>query len=147
MNTDETRYTPVSIDDSIDPVAVVALMQETLEVNRTQQETGALRVRVLVDQSMAQAANDTAIDAVTSTRVPRGLYVEARREPWNDGDVLVVPIYEEVMVCERRLMLKEEVHITRHTTRTSEPLEVPLRRERAVIERRRPDGVWISDES
>ncbi|RYF41699.1 MAG: DUF2382 domain-containing protein, partial [Cytophagaceae bacterium] len=70
--------------------------------------------------------------------------VQARREPWNEGETLVVPIYEEVIVTERRLVLKEEVHIIRHIHRSSEPVSVPLRRERAVIERRLPDGGWKS---
>lgn len=147
MNTPISADTPMPIDLPVDSSLVVPLLAETLEIGRARHETGAVRVRVLVDETTTRVPSDASVDEVTSTRVARGILVDARREPWNDGDVLVVPIYEEVLVTERRLMLKEEVHITRRTLRTSETLDVPLRRERAVVERRRPDGVWISEES
>jgi stress response protein YsnF len=52
-----------------------------------------------------------------------------------EGDVTIVPVLEEVLFVEKRLVLKEELHIRR--TATTETVEVPvtLRRQRAVIER------------
>jgi uncharacterized protein (TIGR02271 family) len=125
-----------------DTPAVVALLQETLEISKTQKEIGAVRVRVVVDESVSDEVVDLTTEEVVSTRVPRGIEVQTRREPWNEGETIVVPVYEEVIVTERRLILKEEVHITRHIHRSREPVSVPLRQERAVIERRLPDGSW-----
>lgn len=125
-----------------DTTAVVALLQETLEISKTQKEIGAVRVRVVVDESVTDEVVDLTTEEVVSRRVPRGVEVQARREPWNEGETLVIPIYEEVLVTERRLVLKEEIHVTRHMHRSSEPVSVPLRRQRAVIERRSPDGSW-----
>jgi uncharacterized protein (TIGR02271 family) len=147
MNIESSSKTSRTVDLEGGEVAVIPLLQETLEVSRTSQETGAVRVRVLIEETLESATNDLAYDEVISTRVPRDVEVPQRRDPWNEGDALVVPIYEEVLVTERRLMLKEEIHITRRTLRSSEPVDVPLRRERAVVERRSPDGVWIAEES
>jgi stress response protein YsnF len=126
---------------------VIPLLEETFEVSRTLTETGALRVRVLIEETLSSAAVDLVQEVVTSTRVPRGVEAHERVEPWNEGDTLIVPIYEEVIVTERRLMLKEEIHITRRTTYSTELVERPLRQERAVVERRSHDGVWIAVES
>jgi stress response protein YsnF len=69
-----------------------------------------------------------------------GVQVAQPREPWHEGDVLVVPVYEEVI--ERRLVLKEEIRLHRQRFSTSHTEQVPLRRQRAVVERRQADGSW-----
>jgi stress response protein YsnF len=54
--------------------------------------------------------------------------------------VTIIPVLEEVLVVEKRLVLKEEVHI--RSTTSGEDVEVPvtLRRQRAVVERVGPEG-------
>ena len=55
-----------------------------------------------------------------------------------NGDLTIVPVVEEVLVVEKRLVLKEELHIRR--TSQTELVEVPvtLRKQRAVVERQAP---------
>jgi stress response protein YsnF len=48
---------------------------------------------------------------------------------------MIVPILEEVLVVEKRLMVKEEIHITKQRVEKHAPQRVTLRREEAVIER------------
>ena len=62
--------------------------------------------------------------------VPEGTSVEMRQE----GDVLVIPVLEEVIVLQKRLMLKEEIRITKRSQQIIEPQAVTLRREEIVIE-------------
>ena len=52
----------------------------------------------------------------------------------------IIPILEEILVVEKRLVLKEEVHVRQ--SRADETVEVPvtLRLQRAVVERLSPDG-------
>ena len=60
-------------------------------------------------------------------------------EPRTEGDVMIIPIFEEVIVVEKRLVLKEELHITQHLTTETVEVPVDLRRQRAVVERLSPD--------
>ena len=57
-----------------------------------------------------------------------------------------MPVVEEVVVVEKRLVLKEEIHIRR--TAQTEAVEVPvtLRKQRAVVERLGPDTPSSSEE-
>jgi stress response protein YsnF len=48
---------------------------------------------------------------------------------------MIVPLYEEVLVVEKRLMLREELHITTTRTEMHQPQSVTLRSEDVVIER------------
>lgn len=52
-----------------------------------------------------------------------------------EGDVTIVPVMEEVLVIEKRLMLVEEIHIRRVATREDVSIPVELRKQRATIER------------
>jgi stress response protein YsnF len=49
------------------------------------------------------------------------------------GAVTIVPIVEEVLVVEKRLLIKEEVHIRRRATTETADVPVMLRKQRAVI--------------
>lgn len=52
-----------------------------------------------------------------------------------EGDTLIVPVVEEVLVTERRLRIKEEVHITRTKRTRTQSGTVMLREEDIVVER------------
>ena len=58
----------------------------------------------------------------------------------SEEDTLVIPLLEEVLVVEKRLLLKEEVRITKRRMETHRPQRVTLRREEAVVERVNREG-------
>ena len=66
-------------------------------------------------------------------RVPVGRTVEAVPPARTEGDLTIMPVVEEIGVVERRLVLKEEIHIrrVRHTERHRET--VTLRAQDAVV--------------
>ena len=66
------------------------------------------------------------------TRVVEGNDTPA---PRYEGDTLVVPVLEEVLVVERRLRVKEELHITRSRVEERYQDTVPLKAERVEVER------------
>jgi stress response protein YsnF len=51
---------------------------------------------------------------------------------------------EEVLVVEKRLVLKEELRITRHETKEVAETPVTIRKQRAVVERLDSEGEIIS---
>ena len=51
------------------------------------------------------------------------------------GNTMIISLLEEVVVVEKRLMLKEELHITKGEIETYKPQRVTLRTEEAVVER------------
>ena len=79
-------------------------------------------------------------ESVQVERVPINRLVAEAPASRQEGDTLVVPILEEVLVVEKRLMLMEEVRITRTRTEVHEPQTVTLRSEEAVIEGIIPDA-------
>ena len=76
-------------------------------------------------------------DAVGVTRVPVDrVIVEGDPVPTvrTEAGVTVIPILEEILVVEKRLVLKEEVHIRRTTSDEEVEVPVTLRKQHAVVE-------------
>lgn len=48
---------------------------------------------------------------------------------------MIVPVLEEVIVTEMRLMLREELHVRKRQIETRKPQHVTLRREEVTVER------------
>lgn len=113
----------------------IPLVEEKLSVGIREVETGRVRIRTLVDEHVELARADLSREKVEVERVPVGREIDVLPSIREEGDTLIVPVVEEVLVVEKRLWLREEVRLTR--TRTVEPFEAPvtLRRTEAVVER------------
>jgi stress response protein YsnF len=118
---------------------VVPVVAEELEVATEEREGARVRVRTHVEEREEAVSHDLSHEHVEVRRVPIGRYVDEPQRVREEAGLLVVPVHEEVLVVEKRLLLKEEVHLTtRHETRR-ETEHVRLRRERADVERIEPD--------
>ena len=116
-------------------VEVIPLVQEELVVSKRERETGRVRVRTEVQWHTGHARADLFRDHVEVERVPVGREVDAVPPVREDGDTVIIPVVEEVLVVEKRLFLKEEVRLKR--TRTVEHMDEPvrLRAMEAVVDR------------
>ena len=52
-----------------------------------------------------------------------------------EDDVIIVPILEEMLVVEKRLVLKREIRITKRRTSETVEIRVSLRKQRVKVER------------
>jgi stress response protein YsnF len=126
---------------------VIERIEEQAVIGKVVREAGGVRVSTRTEL-VTEMVRDTLTETVVEVeRVPVGRFVEASEEPRVEGDVTVVPVYEERLVVERRLFLVEEVHL-RRVARTNE-VEVPveLRKQTVVVERLPPadDPSQVSD--
>lgn len=115
---------------------VIPVVAEGLEVGRRVTETGVVRLRKLVHEREELVDQPVTRETVRVERVPVGRVVAGPVAIREEGDTIVVPVLEEVLVVERRLVLTEEVRIVRQrVTERAEPQRVTLRREEIVVER------------
>ncbi|MGF9758660.1 YsnF/AvaK domain-containing protein [Microvirga sp. 0TCS3.31] len=124
-----------NLQDISPETEVIPLVEEELRIDKRMVTTGKVRVqtRVDVETEMVKATLDG--ETVEITRVPIDRIVDRAPEIRTEDDVTIIPILEEILVVEKRLVLKEELHV--HKRRTTEDVEAPveLRKQRAVIER------------
>jgi uncharacterized protein (TIGR02271 family) len=124
----------------------IKLLAEEMSVERQLVETSRVRVNLLTRERQELVDVPLAREQVVIERVPVGRRVDAIPPIREVGDTFIVPIVEEILVLERRLMLKEELHVKRvHTTERYQEL-VTLRYQEAVVTRT-PDEAPEADTS
>jgi stress response protein YsnF len=99
----------------------------------TEALTGRVRVHTRVALVPGELTGEAGHDEVTSERSPLGRPVDSVPAPWQDGDTLVVPMVDDVIVTETRLLLREEVRITRRRVTAAVTIPETVRREMAEI--------------
>lgn len=115
---------------------VIQVVEEQITIEKRLVDTSRVRIRKRVSEYVEEVNPELVREEVEVQRVAVNRYVDGPLEPHNDGDTLVIPLVEEVLVVEKRLLLREEIRITK--TRVpipSAPQEVVLRREDVEIER------------
>jgi uncharacterized protein (TIGR02271 family) len=116
--------------------AVVPVLEEALDVRTRRVETGGgVRVEKTVDEYEECVDEPLTKEEVEVERVAVGRPVDGPLSVRYEGDTMIVPILEEVLVVEKRLVLKEEIRITRRRRELHAPQRVTLRREHATVER------------
>ena len=118
---------------------VIPLVEETATVGKRQVVTGRVRVQTVTDTIEEVAQANVQRESVEVTRVPIDRMVDTAPEVRTEGDVTILPVVEEVLVVEKRLLLKEELHIRRRVETETVEVPVTLRKQRAVVERETPD--------
>jgi uncharacterized protein (TIGR02271 family) len=121
-------------NDSIDDPKLT-LLQEELSVGREAVETGRVRVskqthtrEVTVDESLLR-------ESAEIETIPIGRQIFEMPSVRYEGETIVVPVVEEILHTERRLILKEEIRITRRTTTEQFHDRVTFRYQEAVVTR------------
>lgn len=114
---------------------VLQLFGEDAIVERETVETGKVRVATvthtrdhLVDELLARTS-------VEVKRVAIGKVVDAVPPVKEEAGVTIIPVVEETLVVERRLVLKEEVHVQRVQSTERYQQSVQLRHQTAEISR------------
>ena len=115
---------------------VIPVLQEELEVGTRRVETGAgIRVEKTVEEREERVDEPLTKEEVEVERIPVNRAVEGPVAVRYEGDTMIVPVLEEVLVLEKRLVLKEEIRITRRQREFHDPQRIVLRREHATVER------------
>ncbi|MBD0273202.1 MAG: YsnF/AvaK domain-containing protein [Acetobacteraceae bacterium] len=124
---------------------MLPLVEEVLRVGKRRVETGRVRVSVGTEAGERVVRETLRSERAEIQRVPMGRELAAgepapfpRREP--DGTV-VVPVLEEVLFVERRLVLREEIRVRTIASEDTVEQPVTLRRQRAEVERLPPEAV------
>jgi len=119
---------------------VLPVMAEELQVGKRTVSTGGVRVSKLVREHEETVDVPLLQEDVQVERVTINQMVESAPAVRHEGDTMIIPVLEEVLVVEKRLMLKEELRIVRRRSETSQPQQVTLRREEIVVEQLDPNS-------
>lgn len=127
-------------EGTVIPVIAEELLVETQRVARE-----VVRVNKRVETREEVINTTLSQERVKVERVPINKLVEDDQVPKirKENGILIIPVIEEVLVVEKRLLVREEVRVTRLRTQENIPKTILLRREVVDIERSEPDGTEI----
>ena len=112
--------------------ARIPIVEETVRLERREVASGRVRVRTRTAVESELVGAELEHVTVEVRRVPVDREVEAAPPVRTEGDVTIIPVVEEILVVEKRLILKEEIHLVRH--REQEKVELPVERRRQVVD-------------
>lgn len=115
--------------------AIIRLAEETLEVGKRTVERGRVRLHKTVAERVETVDVPLERTEVEVERVSVGRPVEQAEGVRYEGDVMVIPRYEEVLVVTKQLVLVEEVRVSTRRGEYRNPQQVTLRREELTLER------------
>ncbi len=119
---------------------VVPVLQEELVADKHVVTTGAVRVQKHVDRQTKNVSMPLVRETVDVRRVPVNRIVETAPVTRTVGDTTIIPVVEEELVVTKRLILKEEIHLTKTRSRENTTQEVTLEKESAEVMRLDADG-------
>jgi uncharacterized protein (TIGR02271 family) len=114
---------------------ILPVVEEQVRVGKRTVEQGRVRVRKRVRERVETVEEPVMHEEVLVERVPVGRLVETPPGVHREGETIVIPVMAEVLVVQKRLMLKEEVRVTMRRREVYEEHEVTLRAEEVTIER------------
>ena len=114
---------------------VVPVIAEELEVGKREVERLGLRLHKTVSERTETVEVSLFEERTEIERVAVNRTVDAPPVVRYEGDTMIVPVMEEVLVTEKRLVLREELHIRKRQVEVRTPHQVVLRREHIEVER------------
>lgn len=138
---DEVTTRRIEGDEKI----VIPLAAETFTVEKHETITGVVRIHKSVTEHQEVIDTPTYSESVQVERVARGEWVESIPQIRHEGDTMIIPVVEEVLVVEKRLRLREELHVTKRRVEENTPQQVTLRREEVSIDRQTTDRDRTTD--
>jgi uncharacterized protein (TIGR02271 family) len=118
----------------LDGSIVIPVVEEVINVDKREIESGVRIIKtvrtedIVVDEPLHR--EDVDVERVMVNR-----YVEDTQPVRYEGDTTIIPLIEEVLVVEKRLLLREEIHVKRHKKTINDPQVYTLRREDVQVER------------
>ena len=115
-----------------DPIPV---LEEIATVSKRTVTTGVTTVEKRVESRDHQVCELLRRETASVETVPIGVAVDADHPPVvrTENGVTIIPVLEEILVVEKRLVLKEELHIRHHVDEVLATEDVTLRSETVVV--------------
>ena len=109
------------------------VIEEHLNIDKKTVETGRYQIKKTVSREEFSEEIPAVHEKVNIRRVPIDQYVDNLPEIRHEGDTTIIPVLKEVVVVEKKMMLVEEIHITKTRNEVGVNVKDTLRKEHIDI--------------
>jgi uncharacterized protein (TIGR02271 family) len=113
---------------------VIPVYAETVQVQKREVERGTVEIRKRVVERQETVNQPLMYEDVDIQRIPLNEWINEPAQVRYEGETMIVPVMEEVLVVEKRLMVKEELRITKKRLTTNQEQTVTLRTEEIDVQ-------------
>ncbi|MCP2044147.1 YsnF/AvaK domain-containing protein [Pontibacter sp. HSC-36F09] len=131
------------LDVDIEYNKTIPVIEEQVRVDKEVRETGSVHIAKEVYSENVDLDLPIIHEEAEIERVEINQYVDVAPPPVRyEGDKMIIPVLKEVLVVEKRLLVVEEIHVTKRRTEEHNTEHVELLREEIRVERKRssPEG-------
>lgn len=129
-----------------DAAIVVPVIQEQVTFDKKIVETGKVRISKRVSQHEELIDVPILREQVSVERVPFNQVVEAPPQIRHEGDTMIIPIVEEQVFYQKRLVLVEELRVRKQIIEEHNPQQITLMKEEVEINRTTAENENLSRE-
>jgi uncharacterized protein (TIGR02271 family) len=115
--------------------ARIPVVEEKLKVGVRKEEIGKVRAVKKVHEEDLIVSGPVINQDVQVQRVPLNQYVDKAPRIRHEGNTMIIPVVREEVIVSTRLVLVEEVRITRRQVEETIEKPITIRKEEVVIER------------
>jgi uncharacterized protein (TIGR02271 family) len=112
------------------------VVEENLKVDKKITEKGKVKISKSVKEESEIINLPTVNEEVKIERFSRNQIIDKLPEAVRyEGNTMIIPVLQEITVIEKKILLVEEIHITKTSVSSTETKEVTLLKEEVKIER------------
>ncbi|MBA2606673.1 MAG: YsnF/AvaK domain-containing protein [Acidobacteria bacterium] len=114
---------------------VLPIIQEEAVINKRVVETGKVTISKKISEHEEIVDVPLFQEKVDVERVPINQVVQERPAVRQDGETMIIPVVQEQVFYQKRLMLVEELHVRKQVVETHQPQKITLVKEEVEIKR------------
>lgn len=124
-----------SLEEAQQQNEVIPVIEEKINVDVKNVETGKVRISKQVHEEEVTVDVPFIHDEVDVKHVAKNISVEKAPEVRHEGDTMIIPVLKEEVIVQKRLVLVEELHITKRKVEEHHPQQITLKKEDVKIDR------------
>lgn len=115
---------------------IIPVLQEEVKVTKKIIETARVHLSKTITEATESFDIPIAEEEIVVKRVPKNEWIDSMPAASRyEGDVMIIPVLKEVAVLEKRLMLVEEIHVSKLKTERIETHKAVVRKEEVNVTR------------
>ena len=123
----------------------IPIIEEQLHVEKKEIETGKVYISKQIQEEKATVEVPLQHDKVNVERVAINQYIEEHPTVRYEGDKIIIPVVQEEVVVEKKILLVEEVHIDREHYQENFSETFILKKEIIEVTRDNTDDVNVGN--
>lgn len=133
----EETVAKTQLSETFDGVerTVIPVIHEEAVFDKKVVETGKVRISKRIREFEETIDEPLFREEVVVERVPVNQFVEARPGVRQEGDVMIIPVVEEQVFVQKRLVLVEELRVRKQVVETHQPQRITLLKEEVDVTR------------